>query len=311
MKKTLLTAIILLTAVMAQAQNSVKINPVLKVGMQKTYTTRGEATTPGTAAADVSGEVSYKVAAKTTDGYQIDMVTTVSKIDATQMIQNMNAADIMQLLNSMNVELLTDKKGALTGIKNSKELIDQCNIMIDSLFNSVINQSAELKDNKEFKANIQKGASVMKDMITENYLMETFTQTPSITMLNGKTITEGMQEDGMFSFFKTKTTYSILNSGKTIVQDTKADIDMQSMKAYLLKIMDSMMPESVAKETNPEQLSGMIENMISNGTLKMDMNRKTTYDIGDDGWVKKLVMQMDMNIPGQSSKVRQVITLKD
>lgn len=54
----------------------------------------------------------------------------------------------------------------------------------------------------------------------------------------------------------------------------------------------------------------MIEEMISNGNLQMDMNFKATYDIADDGWVKKLVIQMDMNAPGQTSKARQVITLK-
>ena len=66
----------------------------------------------------------------------------------------------------------------------------------------------------------------------------------------------------------------------------------------------------MTKETNPEELSAMIEEMISNGNLQMDMNYKATYDIADDGWVKKLVIQMDMNAPGQTSKARQVITLK-
>ena len=71
------------------------------------------------------------------------------------------------------------------------------------------------------------------------------------------------------------------------------------------------MPESVAKETNPEQLSAMIDTMISSGNFKMDMNRKATYDIGDDGWVKKLIMEMEFNSPTQATKMRQVTTLKD
>ena len=44
MKKILFAAVIMLSALTAQAQKSVTINPTLKVGMQKTYTTRGEAT---------------------------------------------------------------------------------------------------------------------------------------------------------------------------------------------------------------------------------------------------------------------------
>jgi hypothetical protein len=75
--------------------------------------------------------------------------------------------------------------------------------------------------------------------------------------------------------------------------------------------MESMMPESVAKQTNPEQMSEMIEGMISNGTIKMDMTRKATYDIGEDGWVKKMVMEMNLNTPNQKGKMRQVITAKD
>jgi hypothetical protein len=41
------------------------------------------------------------------------------------------------------------------------------------------------------------------------------------------------------------------------------------------------------------------------------MNSKATYDIGDDGWVKKMVMEMEMTAPGQSTKARQVFTEKE
>ena len=312
MKKNLLTTAILLVALVAQAQNSVKIAPVLKVGMEKTYITKGEANTPGSAAADITGEVFYKVVSKTFDGYQINMKSKTNKIDATQMMQTLSSPDIMQLLNSMNIELLTDKNGGPTGIKNVKELSEKCGTLVDSMFNAVLNQSPEMKNNEMLKTTMQKTTATMKDMFTDEYMFEAISQTPGVTALNGKTITEGMVEDGTYAqFLKTKTTYTLLNGGKTIVQNTKADVDKESMKAYMLKIMNSLLPESVAKETNPEQLSNMIEEMITNGTLKMDMSRKTTYDIGDDGWVKKLVMEMDMNMPNQTAKVRQVIALKD
>ena len=312
MKRKLLTAAILFTALMAQAQKSVTIVPNLKVGVQKIYVTKGEANAPGTAAADVTGEITYKVTSKTSNGYQIDMISETGKVDVTQMLQNMNSADIMKLLNSTNIELLTDKKGGLTGIKNAKELTVKCGVIVDSLINTALNQNAELKNNEMMQSFMQKATSSMKDMITEDYLLQTFIQTPSITSLNGKTITDGMVEDGTYAqLFKTKTTYSILNGGKTIVQDTKADVDMKSMKAYMIKMMESIMPESVAKQTNPEQMSEMIEGMISNGTIKMDMTRKATYDIGEDGWVKKMVMEMNLNTPNQKGKMRQVITQKD
>jgi len=312
MKRTLLTAAILLTALMAQAQNSVKISPVLKVGMQKTYSIKSEAMSPGTAAADVSGELTCKVVGKTANGYQIDMKSKADKIDATQMLQNLTSADIMQLLNSMNVEMLTDKDGALTSIKNATELMGKCNAFIDSTFNVILNQSPEMKDNEMMKSTMQKATETLKEMFNDNYLLESFTQTPGVTSLNGKTITDGMVEDGNFGqIFNTKTTYSVLNGGKTIALDTKADVDMKTMKDYVLKMMKSMMPESVAKETNPEQLSAMIDTMISSGNFKMDMNRKATYDIGDDGWVKKLIMEMEFNSPTQATKMRQVTTLKD
>ena len=312
MKRKLLTAAILFTALMAQAQKSVTIVPNLKVGVQKIYVTKGEANAPGTAAADVTGEITYKVTSKTSNGYQIDMNSKTGKVDVTQMLQNMNTADIMKLLNSTNIELLTDKKGGLTGIKNAKELTAKCGVIVDSLINTALNQNAELKNNEMMQSFMQKATSSMKDMITEDYLLQTFIQTPSITSLNGKTITDGMVEDGTYGqLFKTKTTYSILNGGKTIVQDTKADVDAPSLKAYMLKIMGSLLPESVAKETDSEQLNTMIEKMISDGTLKMDMSRKATYDIGDDGWVKKLVMEMTLDTTSQTSKTRQVTTLKD
>lgn len=312
MKKYLLSAVILLAALTVQAQKSVKITPTLKVGMQKTYITRGEATTSGSAAADITGELVYKVDGKTANGYQISMVSKSTNIDANQVMQSLTTPDLMQMLNSIRVELLTDKKGAVTAIGNSEEVLGKCMAVIDSMFNATIAKSAELKNNPEATATMQKSMGIMKEMFTENYLLESYTQTPGITMLNGKTITDGMVEEGMFSpFFKTRTTYSLQNDGKTIVQVTEGDIDMESVKTYMSRMLSAMLPESVTKEADPEQLTSIIDNMISNGSMKMDMKRTATYDIASDGWVKKMVMEMSMNMPGQSTKGRQEVVLKE
>jgi hypothetical protein len=312
MKKYLLSAVILLAALTVQAQKSVKITPTLKVGMQKTYITRGEATTSGSAAADITGELVYKVDGKTANGYQISMVSKSTNIDANQVMQSLTTPDLMQMLNSIRVELLTDKKGAVTAIGNSEEVLGKCMAVIDSMFNATIAKSAELKNNPEAAATMQKSMGIMKEMFTENYLLESYTQTPGITMLNGKTITDGMVEEGMFSpFFKTRTTYSLQNDGKTIVQVTEGDIDMESVKTYMSRMLSAMLPESVTKEADPEQLTSIIDNMISNGSMKMDMKRTATYDIASDGWVKKMVMEMSMNMPGQSTKGRQEVVLKE
>ena len=312
MKKYLLSAVILLSALTVQAQKSVKITPTLKVGMQKTYITRGEATTSGSAAADITGELVYKVDGKTANGYQISMVSKSTNIDANQVMQSLTTPDLMQMLNSIRVELLTDKKGAVTAIGNAEEVLGKCMAVIDSMFNATIAKSAELKNNPEAAATMQKSMGIMKEMFTENYLLESYTQTPGITMLNGKTITEGMVEEGMFSpFFKTRTTYSLQNDGKTIVQVTEGDIDMESVKTYMSRMLSAMLPESVTKEADPEQLTSIIDNMISNGSMKMDMKRTATYDIASDGWVKRMVMEMSMNMPGQSTKGRQEVVLKE
>ena len=312
MKKYLLSAVILLAALTVQAQKSVKITPTLKVGMQKTYITRGEATTSGSAAADITGELVYKVDGKTANGYQISMVSKSTNIDANQVMQSLTTPDLMQMLNSIRVELLTDKKGAVTAIGNAEEVLGKCMAVMDSMFNATIAKSAELKNNPEAAATMQKSMGIMKEMFTENYLLESYTQTPGITMLNGKTITDGMVEEGMFSpFFKTRTTYSLQNDGKTIVQVTEGDIDMESVKTYMSRMLSAMLPESVTKEADPEQLTSIIDNMISNGSMKMDMKRTATYDIAADGWVKKMVMEMSMNMPGQSTKGRQEVVLKE
>ena len=312
MKKYLLSAVILLAALTVQAQKSVKITPTLKVGMQKTYITRGEATTSGSAAADITGELVYKVDGKTANGYQISMVSKSTNIDANQVMQSLTTPDLMQMLNSIRVELLTDKKGAVTAIGNSEEVLGKCMAVIDSMFNATIAKNAELKNNPEAAATMQKSMGIMKEMFTENYLLESYAQTPGITMLNGKTITDGMVEEGTFSpFFKTRTTYSLQNDGKTIVQVTEGDIDMESLKTYMSRMLSAMLPESVTKEADPEQLTSVIDNMISNGSMKMDMKRTATYDIASDGWVKKMVMEMSMNMPGQSTKGRQEVVLKE
>lgn len=312
MKKYLLSAVILLAALTVQAQKSVKITPTLKVGMQKTYITRGEATTSGSAAADITGELVYKVDGKTANGYQISIVSKSTNIDANQVMQSLTTPDLMQMLNSIRVELLTDKKGAVTAIGNTEEVLGKCMAVMDSMFNATIAKNAELKNNPEAAATMQKSMGIMKEMFTENYLLESYAQTPGITMLNGKTITDGMVEEGTFSpFFKTRTTYSLQNDGKTIVQVTEGDIDMESLKTYMSRMLSAMLPESVTKEADPEQLTSVIDNMISNGSMKMDMKRTATYDIASDGWVKKMVMEMSMNMPGQSTKGRQEVVLKE
>ena len=290
MKKNVLTTLMLLVALMAQAQNSVTIKPTLKTGMAKAYTIKSESTVPGSMAADVTGDLSYKVTDKTADGYQIDMLSSFSNIDANQLFQKMSSADILQLMNNMKVELLTDKMG---------------------LFHATLDQNPMLKDNPMVKESMEKSSKMMKSMLTEDFLMESFIQTPNILSLNGKTITDGMVEDGTFAqILTTKSTYSLQNGGKTIVQTIKGDMDAASMKKYLAKTLSTMLPESVAKEANPEELNTMIETMVSNGSMKMDMNIKATYDLDDDGWVKKLVTEMDMNMPGQAMKMRQVMTRK-
>lgn len=312
MKKYLLSAVILLAALTVQAQKSVKITPTLKVGMQKTYITRGEATTSGSVAADITGELVYKVDGKTANGYQISMVSKSTNIDTNQVMQSLTTPDLMQMLNSIRVELLTDKKGAVTAIGNTEEVLGKCMAVMDSMFNATIAKNAELKNNPEAAATMQKSMGIMKEMFTENYLLESYAQTPGITMLNGKTITDGMVEEGTFSpFFKTRTTYSLQNDGKTIVQVTEGDIDMESLKTYMSRMLSAMLPESVTKEADPEQLTSVIDNMISNGSIKMDMKRTATYDIASDGWVKKMVMEMSMNMPGQSTKGRQEVVLKE
>ena len=174
----------LLIAVVAQAQNSVTITPKLEVGMGKVYTVKSESTTPGLASTDVSGELTYKVVSKTADGFQIDMMSKANKIDATDVMQTMSSPDILQLLNSMNVELLTNNKGCLTGIKNSAELKEKCNALADSLFDSVINKNPQVKDNETLKSTMQKATATMKQMFTDEYLFESFARTPSITTLN-------------------------------------------------------------------------------------------------------------------------------
>lgn len=301
----------LLVALMAQAQNSVTIKPTLKTGMAKAYTIKNESTVPGSMAADVAGDLSYKVTDKTADGYQIDMLSSFSNVDANLLFQKISSADIMQLMNNMKVELLTDKKGKVNGIKNTKQLVDKNMVMYDSLFHATLDQNPMLKDNPMVKESMEKSAKMMESMLTEDFMKESFIQTPNILSLNGKTITDGMVEDGTYAqFLKTKSTYSLQNGGKTIVQTVKGDMDAASMKKYLAKTLSTLLPESVAQETNPEELNTMIETMISNGSMKVDMNMKATYDFGDDGWVKKLVTEMDMNMPGQSMKMRQVMTQK-
>ena len=265
MKRTTFLFALLLMAVSAMAQ-SVKIAPKLKKGDVKTYETTTDGVTMGQFIRTTAQNI-FTVTEKTSNGY---VIQNEAKIGDTQ--QNVNLANLTQVLNKVfeNTMILygTDKDGKIISIKNYAEMKQHSINIIDELFSKNLPQEVNAVLPKE---NILKMA---EERFTEANMLKMAYSTPSPLSLNGKTITEGMEEETF------------------------------ELKEYLVKQITQLMPQMAA------MFESQIDQALNSGAVAVDATQKATYQIGADGWVQQLTIDSESKQTGQVNKYTITYTLK-
>ena len=296
MKRTTFLFALLLMTVSAMAQ-SVKIAPKLKKGDVKTYETTTDGVTMGQFIRTTAQNI-FTVTEKTSNGF---VIQNEAKIGDTQ--QNVNLANLTQVLNKVfeNTMILygTDKDGKIISIKNYAEMKQHSINIIDELFSKNLPQEVNAVLPKE---NILKMA---EERFTEENMLKMAYSTPSPLSLNGKTITEGMEEETFNTQgLKMKTTYHVADGGKTIVADSQLNMNRAELKEYLVKQITQLMPQMAA------MFESQIDQALNSGAVAVDANQKATYQIGTDGWVQQLTIDSESKQAGQVNKYTITYTLK-
>ncbi len=294
MKKILSTCILLLIAVMASAQ--VKVAPKLKKGDKKVYVSESVTTIAGQKPITITSETRYKVARKTADGYVLDVVTTDVQTDADKddmMGRTFSLAT--EVMKDVRITLATDKDGKVTKILNYEEVKDNAEKVIDKIL-------------KEVPATPGFSTEVIKEQIagqiTEESLLKQMQMNRSPLVLNGKTITTGMEDEYLDQQgIKMKRTYTVGDAG-TIQAASTINLTGEELKQMILAQIKKVVPEQT------DVIQQNIDAIMESGVLKFRMDVKDVYTMQADGWVKEITSEMNSDTMGQKAKVSSTIRLK-
>jgi len=296
MKRTTILSLLLLMATSIMAQ-SVKIAPKMKKGDVKTYTGTGEASVQNQMVR-TSQDIVISVTDKTKNGFvvQVENQKGEAKTD-------INFANLTQVLNKVFANQTsiyeTNKDGKITLVKNLEEQKLYAVSMIDEIFNN-----AQMKQMNVIlpRENIMK---MVEEKFTQENALKMALCLPSPLALNGKTISEGMEEESFNAQgLKMRTIYHLNNGGKTIVATSNLDMNVEEVKAYLVKQVKQLMPSLAS------MFEGQIDQALQRGTVKVSATQKAIYEIGDDGWVRQLTVNSESAQTGQVNKSNIVYTLK-
>lgn len=297
MKRTTFLFALLLMTVSAMAQ-SVKIAPKLKKGDVKTYEVSGDGAVAQEMFIKSNSQSIYTVTEKTNNGF---VIKNEAKMDNVQ--QNVNLANLTQVLNKVFENSLvlygTDKDGKIISIKNYAEMKQHSINILDELFSKSIPQEVNAVLPKE---NLLK---MVEERFTEENILKLTYSNPSPLTLNGKTITEGMEEETFNTQgLKMKTTYHVMDGGNTIVADSELNMNRDELKDYLVKQITQLMPQMAA------MFESQIGQALDSGAVSVSATQKATYQIGKDGWVQQLTVESESSQGRQLSKYYVTYTLK-
>ena len=291
MRKVLLTSVVLLMALMAQAQT--KIAPKLENGFKAVYTEKSTISMMGKELT-INSDNEYVVSDVTADGAIITITNTSMDLPSTE---GMDPVSIMLLMSAQinkgtMVKMAVDANGAPQKILNLEEVKAKAGETIGTIVTKMFDTMPELSQamSKEDMTG-QLAATITEELFLND----------NVLALNGKTIANGYQDtltndDGM----KMKRMYFI--AGKKIISNAKLDMSKDELKEFIIK--------QVEKEA-PEQAQMVKDNIdMLMGQLKFDATEKHTYEMQANGWPASITSEESKDSMGQSMKVSSVISLK-
>jgi hypothetical protein len=298
MKKVFLLSVLIVICMAISAQT--KIVPQMKKGLKKVYATTATVSVSGRKDVVMTTETKYTVTEANADGYVVDLEMTNFATDAdVNDIAGQMISATQEMMKNVNVRLQTNKDGQVMGIKNYPEVKKQmdayCTKIVDKLMESVP-QLSEVMSKDNLKQQIQ--ASV-----NEQVLIRSQKGTDGVLMLNGKTpVTGGQEEYVSEKGVKMKRIYFV--NGKSIVTNGSANITKDELKAMIIEQVEKTMPAQA------EIVKQNIDQLMSTGMLKVDIKETSTYELGDDMWVKSVKTESNSEFVGIKTIVKSETVCK-
>lgn len=291
MKKLFLTSVVLLMALMAQAQT--KIAPKLENGFKAVYTEKSTINMMGKELT-YNSDNEYVVSDVTADGAVITVTNTAMDLPSMEGLDPVSAMLLMtaQINKGTTVKMAVNAEGVPQKILNLDEVKEKAGETIEVLVTNMFDAVPELSQ-----------AISKEDMIKQlvEVLSEEMLLNDDVLALNGKTIANGYQDsftndDGM----KMKRMYFM--AGKKIISNATLDMSKDDLKEYIIKKIE---------EEAPEQAQMVKDNIdMLMGQLKFDAIEKHTYEMQANGWPASITSEESKDSMGQSMKVSSVISLK-
>jgi len=291
MKKLFLTSVVLLMALMAQAQT--KIAPKLENGFKAVYTEKSTINMMGKELT-YNSDNEYVVSDVTADGAVITVTNTAMDLPSMEGLDPVSAMLLMtaQINKGTTVKMAVNAEGVPQKILNLDEVKEKAGETIEVLVTNMFDAVPELSQ-----------AISKEDMIKQlvEVLSEEMLLNDDVLALNGKTIANGYQDsftndDGM----KMKRMYFM--AGKKIISNATLDMSKDDLKEYIIKKIE---------EEAPEQAQMVKDNIdMLMGQLKFDATEKHTYEMQANGWPASIISEESKDSMGQSMKVSSVISLK-
>jgi hypothetical protein len=298
MKKVFLLSVMLVASMAISAQT--KIVPQMKKGLKKVYATTATVSVGGQKDVKMTSETKYTVTEANADGYVVDMMVTSFATDAdVNDVAGQMISATQEMMKDVNVRLQTNKDGQVVGIKNYAEVKKQIDAfgakIVDKLMESVP-QLSQVMSKDALKQQIQ-------ESVNEQALIRSLKEADGVLMLNGKTPMTGAQEEYVNEKgVKMKRMYFV--NGKSIVTNGSANITKDELKAMIIEQVEKTMPAQA------EIVKQNIDQLLSSGMLKVDIKETSTYEMGDDSWVKSVKTESNSEFVGTKTVVKSETVCK-
>lgn len=299
MKKTILTAALLLTVALAQAQAFMKVTPTLKVGEVKTYVTESKTVTKDGTKTKKS-EIRFSVLKEMAEGFIVEVLQTKEEDKKSEDVMERLASLDSELLLNQPVRLVISKEGLPVGIASFPQLKQMLTTKIGFVLNDLYTQKPEIAQQtpKDTLLNrIAEGIEVDK-------ILKDYTTPGNVMSLNGKTIVIGFQENFDLDGIKMKRTLMPTGGGKSVMEMLTSDMTPEDFKALIMKQLEK------ADEASKKEAEAQIDEAIKSGLLSMKAGGKGTYNYGDDFWPTSITQDIDIEQAGEKVTINEVITLK-
>ena len=297
MKKVFLLSIGLMMAVAIFAQ-SIKVTPVLKKGMNKTYVNTTAITTMDQTI-NVVSEQRFSITKETPQGYEMLMENTNFSSD----VKEDNLASRLltigtEIMKDTKVQLSLDKEGKLLDIINYEELKKKCVASGERMVDELMKAAPEISQVLTKEALMEQVTSTL----TQENLIMSLTGNTNPLALFGRTIVNGMQDKYNNNMVDLKRTWLV--NGKKIFASAKSDMNKEELKAYILSQVEKIAPQQA------DMIKENIDMVLSSGLIKIDVTENANYELADDLWIKSMETTIDNEVMGQKSSSRTKIQLK-